>query len=248
MSSDKVIVLITGGNSGIGYSLAEQLLVDKTKHVIITSRSIEKGDAALKALQDLKQPGSVEVMQLQLTDPNSIAALANKVQEKHGRLDALVNNAAQAAFPEGTSTFEQMQTSFAANVTGPAVMIETFKPLLNKSTTTPRIVNVTSGAGSLAKRTDLTQTDLPLIPPYNCSKAALNMLGACDFVKYKDEKLKVFTYCPGYRVSNLSQKNKAEYGAEPVEGGASPMLPILNGEKDGEAGTYMNSEGGHWPW
>ena len=80
-----VVLILVEGNSGIGYSLAEQLLADKTKHVIITSRSIEKGDTALKALQELKQPGSVEMMQLQLTDPDSIAALAKKVQEKHGR-------------------------------------------------------------------------------------------------------------------------------------------------------------------
>lgn len=65
------------------------------------------------------------------------------------RLDALVNNAAQAEFPEGTSLYDRMQKSFETNVTGPAIMLEEFYPLLKKSITTPRIINHSSGAASM---------------------------------------------------------------------------------------------------
>lgn len=73
------------GNGGIGYCLASLLIADASKHVIITSRSVEKGEAALKELQALKQPGTVEMLQLDVTNPDSIKKLAEEVEKKYGR-------------------------------------------------------------------------------------------------------------------------------------------------------------------
>ena len=77
--------LTVAGNSGIGFSLATLLIADSSKHVIIASRSVEKGEAALKELQALKQPGVIEMLQLEVSDPNSIAELAQKIEKQHGR-------------------------------------------------------------------------------------------------------------------------------------------------------------------
>ena len=86
--------------------------------------------------------------------------------------------------------------------------------------------------------------------PYKSSKAALNMLGAVEVAKQREAKgnVKIFTYCPGFRVSNLGPYNTVENGAGPTEAGAKPMVAILNGEKDAENGCYLHSEGGQWPW
>lgn len=73
------------GNSGLGLSLAKLLMAGQSNHVIITSRNVEKGQAALTELQSLKQPGSAEMMQLEVTKPDSIAELAQKVEKTHGR-------------------------------------------------------------------------------------------------------------------------------------------------------------------
>ncbi len=161
-----------------------------------------------------------------------------------------MNNAAQAVAAPGTSLFDHMQQCFAANVSGPAFMIETFLPLLQKSTMTPRIINVGSGAGSVDITLDPNHRGGPLHIPYKTSKAALNMLSSTEVAKFRVEQVnvKVFTYCPGFCVSNLSTMNKLENGAKPTEEGTRPLVAIVNGEKDSEHGGYLNSEGGQHPW
>ena len=90
-SATKSIVLITGGNAGIGFELASQLLADKLKHVIIGSRSAEKGNAALENLQAKKQPGSVEMVQIDVDNKESIDNAARKVGEEHGRYGTIIS-------------------------------------------------------------------------------------------------------------------------------------------------------------
>jgi NAD(P)-dependent dehydrogenase (short-subunit alcohol dehydrogenase family) len=99
------------------------------------------------------------------------------------RLDALVNNAGIATFPPETSTKEILTQSFLVNATGVQLVTDAFKPLLQKSTHTPRIDNVSSGAGSVSIRLDPT-FDHPLIGSvvhYRASKAAENMIAANMF-------------------------------------------------------------------
>lgn len=129
-------------------------------------------------------------------------------------------------------------------------MIEQFLPLLQKSTGTPRIINVSSGAGSLGLTLGPKGGRGYVSIPYMTSKAALNMLSAVEIIMFRQKEInvKVFTYSPGFCVSNLSEFNKAENGAKPTEEGAQPMVAILNGDKDEEHGTNLNSEGGHHPW
>ena len=143
-----------------------------------------------------------------------------------------------------------MQQCFAVNVSGPAVLIETVLPLLRKSTTTPRIINVSSGGGSLERTVNPRQGGGPLHVPYKASKAALNMMSAVELAKFREEKLdiKVFTYCPGFRVSNLGPYNTVENGAKPTVDGARPMVAMLNGEKDEQSGLFLNSDNGQHPW
>ena len=90
----------------------------------------------------------------------------------------------------------------------------------------------------------------PLAIPYKASKAALNMVGAVEIAKFRQagEDIKLFTYCPGFCVSNLGPYNKLENGAKPTEDGARPIVDILNGKRDAEHGCNLNSEGGQHPW
>lgn len=72
-------------NGGIGFELAAQLLADSSKHVILCSRSKEKGEAAIKDLESRNLPGSVELLQLDVSYWKSIEAAAKTVEDKHGR-------------------------------------------------------------------------------------------------------------------------------------------------------------------
>ena len=148
MTTNGQVVLITGGNAGIGFGLAELLLEDPSKHVIIGSRSTGKGDVALKELQALNRPGSIDMLQLDVTDEKSIAAAVHRVDAKHGRLDALVNNAAIGSFSDDKASLsDEMRQVFETNCIGVQMVTDAFAPLLKKCTSIPRIINVSSGGG-----------------------------------------------------------------------------------------------------
>lgn len=162
------------------------------------------------------------------------------------RIDALVNNAA-AGYPEEPMS-QWMARSFQTNATGPLLMLESFAPLLKKSIGTPRVVNVTSGAGSIALRLDPTNPAYSLKHvQYRASKAALNMVTACQVVDYGELGFKIFLICPGFTVSNLGPQNKEEYGARPTSEGAAPIVKILKGERDAEHGKFLKADG-EYPW
>ena len=72
-------------NSGLGYALASQLLDDPTKHVILCSRSVEKGEKALSQLRAEGKPGSIDLWELDVTDVKSVENAARVVEEKYGR-------------------------------------------------------------------------------------------------------------------------------------------------------------------
>ena len=83
--------------------------------------------------------------------------------------------------------------------------------------------------------------------PYRTSKAALNMLSACQAMEYQKDGIKVFIYSPGYTESNLGPRNKVEQGAKPTDEAVRPLVDILEGKRDHEAGLNLYSEGVH-PW
>lgn len=165
------------------------------------------------------------------------------------RIDVLVNNAAIASSAVGGTLFEQLDQCFRTNAVGPAAVVEAFAPLLRNSTSsTPRIINVTSGAGSISLRLDATSpTYEHKVVAYRASKAALNMVTACQSVEYGPLGWKVFAFCPGFTASNLSQSNKEEFGAKPTSEGARPIVGIINGGRDGEHGGFLNTDG-HYDW
>ena len=238
--------MIALANGGIGFELAAQLLAKDSYHVLLGSRSPEKGIAAVKELQSRNLPGSLELIVIDATSDESIEAAATTVQNSHGKLDVLVNNAAIAVPPPPLR--QQLRDAFDTNATGPAVVVNVFAPLLRKSTTTPRIINVTSGAGSIERRLDSNSPTYKMMAlEYRASKAALNMVTACQWVEYGPEGIKVFAFCPGFAVSNLSSLNKLENGAKPTDEAVRPLVDLLEGKRDDEAGKFLNATG-TYPW
>ncbi|MCJ1473529.1 hypothetical protein MMC13_002180 [Lambiella insularis] len=246
MAAAKTLILITGANGGIGFELAAQLMAKGSYHVLLGSRSLEKGNAAVKELQSRNLPGSVEMISIDVTNDDTIERAAATVEGNHGKLDMLVNNAAIA--PPNPPLRQQMRDAFDTNAIGPTIMTLAFAPLLQKSTASPRIVNISSGAGSINRRLDASSALYKFQEyPYRASKAALSMVTANQWVEYGPKGIKVFAYDPGFTQSKLSSHNTAEHGAKPASEAVMPLIDVLEGKRDDEAGKLLHNTG-VYPW
>lgn len=129
---------------------------------------------------------------------------------------------------------------FETNAVGTQLAGDYFAPLLRKSTGTPRIINVSSGAGSIGIRYDRSHPGASMkVISYRVSKAAQNMIAASQWYELGAEGFKVFTYGPGHTVSNLGLHNKVEYGAKPTSVGSAPIVKMIKGEMDDQDGKYL---------
>jgi len=96
----KKIVMVTGGNNGIGFEVVKALL-NSTKasyHILMGSRSLSKAQLAIDKLQgEVKTSNTVEAVQVDLTSDESIESAFEHVKASHDRLDVLVNNAGMSS-------------------------------------------------------------------------------------------------------------------------------------------------------
>jgi NAD(P)-dependent dehydrogenase (short-subunit alcohol dehydrogenase family) len=183
------------------------------------------------------------MLHVDVTDDETITRAAAEVESRHGRLDILVNNAA-VGYVKGTLR-EQMRLSFDTNATSALILGSAFAPLLQKSNDA-RIINISSGMGSITRRLDaLSPMYKVQATTYRVSKAALNMITACQVAEYGDQGVRVFAYDPGFTVSNLSENNKEEKGARKVEDSVRPLVDVLEGRRDGEMGKLLHNEGSY---
>lgn len=247
----KTIVLVTGANQGIGFEIAKKLNVEhENYHVIMAGR---RKQAIEEAAEKLKAEGfSVEPLVLDQSSDDSVAAAAKAVDEKHGHLDVLINNAAisnisHSADGKPLSTREQFQHILDTNVAGVQIVTDAFIPLLEKSTKTKRIVFISSGLGSVSMLADpkLGSSFRKVnATHYTTSKAALNQLALHYVVRYEDDKSwKLNICCPGFCATNLN----AYSGTNTAESGAINACRLATLGPDGESGTYTNKEG-TIPW
>ncbi|KUJ09722.1 NAD(P)-binding protein [Mollisia scopiformis] len=251
-SNDKTIVLITGGNGGVGYLTAEALAASSPNyHVIITSRNLEKGEKALEDLQKSQPKESFSLVKLDVTDHQTITDAASQVSKEFGHIDVLINNA--GIISKATLLINQLREVFETNTFGPAIVTESFLPLLEKSKDA-RLIYVTSDLGSITERSDPSGKyyKLPAVS-YRMSKSALNMLAMCHHAELGPKGVKVWTFNPGYVVTNLSgtgeagRQERIKNGAGDAKESAEGILKLVDGRRDQDVGKFVNKDGIH-PW
>jgi NAD(P)-dependent dehydrogenase (short-subunit alcohol dehydrogenase family) len=200
------ISLVTGGNRGIGREVCRQLAASGHT-VILTARSAQAAASAAR-------PIGADPLQLDVTDPESVAAAAHQVDARYGHLDVLVNNAAicydtwQRA---ATADLAVVRDAAETNLYGPWLMVQEFLPLLRRSDH-PRIVNVSSEAASFAEMGGDT-------PAYTASKAALNALTRMLAADLRADKILVNAVCPGWVATDMGGP-----GGRPVTDGAASVV------------------------
>jgi NAD(P)-dependent dehydrogenase (short-subunit alcohol dehydrogenase family) len=211
MSSKKKIALVTGGNRGLGFETCRQL-AELGLTVILGARSLNKGERASKQLSD--KGLDVVFYQLDVSNQSHIHNLAEKVEQQFGRLDVLVNNAAilydtwQHAI---NADLEVVNQAIITNLFGPWRLSQIFIPIMKRNKY-GRIVNVSSGAGSLHYMDSGT-------PAYSVSKAALNVLTRILAAELRGTGILVNSVDPGWVATDMGGR-----GGRPVEDGAKGIV------------------------
>lgn len=160
-------ILITGANRGVGLELVRLYLAQGAR-VFAGCRSPERA-AELNQLA-AQFNGQLSILPLEVTDPTSLDHCVQQVASEAGALDTLINNAAINAEGETIASFEAEHATrqWLVNAVGPFLVAKQFLGLLKKGNT-PKIINISSEAGSISKMEHFRGYY------YFGSKAALNM-------------------------------------------------------------------------
>lgn len=241
--------LVTGANKGIGLEVARQL-AQQGFFVYIGSRNLASGLAAVETL-NADGINTVEAIQLDVTDHESVKAARALIGEKTPVLDVLVNNAGiSGGFSQSAldATIEQFQDVFETNLFGVFRVTQAFIDLLKKAPE-PRIVNVSTSMASLALAADLTNVNYPSrFVVYQSSKAALNMYTINLAYELRDTPVKVNAVCPGYTQTDFTNQQ----GTSTVEAAGQRIVKYALIGQDGPTGKFFSEEyfpeAGSIPW
>jgi NAD(P)-dependent dehydrogenase (short-subunit alcohol dehydrogenase family) len=234
---DTPIALVTGANKGIGKEIARQLAATGAT-VYVGSRDAARGE---RAVADIG--GDARLLVLDVTDAVSVDEAARQA----GALDILVNNAGisgenRTADREDLATFRRI---YETNVFGAVAVTNAFLPALRQSAH-PRIVNISSGTGSLTWSTGPQFPHLGSFAAYRSSKAALDALTIFYAQALAGEGIKVNAMAPGLRRTDLNATAASSDG-DPAEAAAGAVRLALLPD-DGPTGQFFSWDGTPVPW
>jgi NAD(P)-dependent dehydrogenase (short-subunit alcohol dehydrogenase family) len=237
------IALVTGANKGIGREIASQLgALGYT--VLVGSRDLARGEAAAKEL--VAEGIKAEAVQLEVTDESSIEAAARSIEQNHGRIDVLVNNA--AIIPEGDAAVsaikvDVLRAAYETNVIGLVLTTSLLLPLL-KQAEAARIVNMSSELASLTQVGD-PESRMSTVRTlgYNSSKTAVNMVTVMLANELRDAGILVNAADPGNCATDMGGWDAPRTPAQ----GAAVAVRLATLPADGPTGE-LHAESGRLAW
>ncbi|MGW0191351.1 SDR family oxidoreductase [Streptomyces sp. NPDC003362] len=243
--SEQTIALVTGANKGIGYEIAAGL-GGLGWRVGVGARSDERREAAVAKLR----AAGVDAfgVPLDVTDDASVTAAAGLIEDRAGRLDVLVNNAGvTGGMPQTPTTVdpETVRVTVETNVIGVIRVTNAMLPLLRRSAA-PRIVNMSSGVGSLTRQSTPGAETGPISAAYSPSKTFLNAVTvqyAKEFRELGDTGILINAACPGYCATDLNGFR----GVRTPEQGAAIAIRLATLPDDGPTGGFFE-DAGEVPW
>ncbi|UOR04926.1 SDR family oxidoreductase [Hymenobacter aerilatus] len=242
-------VLITGANRSIGFETARQLAA-QGYYIYLGSRSLESGSEAVAKLQ-AEGLTTVEPIQIDIADEASIRTAREELSKRTDSLDVLINNAGiSGPMPQSTITTETaaIRQVFDTNFFGTINVTQAFLDLLRKSDE-PRIVNVTSGLGSLEMQTNPASKFYQVkSAAYGPSKTALNAYTVALAYDLRDTPFKINVVDPGYTATDFNHHS----GPGTVEDAAKIIAKYATVGADGPTGQFFSNdadgEGDKMPW
>lgn len=205
---DPPVVLVTGASGGIGRE-AVLHLAEAGCLVVATARRMD-------ALEGLRGPG-VETLRLDVTSEADRAAAVAATLERHGRIDALVNNAGYGAMLAVEDTrLQDLRAVFETNLFGLHDLTRRVLPAM-RARGSGRIVNVSSIAGHLS---------VPLLGAYCASKFALRALSQALHNEVRRFGVRVSLVEPGVIRTGFGERSLQETRAAALDVEASPYAPL----------------------
>lgn len=198
MKTEDKICIVTGGNRGIGFEICRQL-ASRGARVILTARSPEAGKEAVTKLAAQKL--TVQFHPLDVTNESSAVALRDFLEKNFGRVDALINNAGIFLKEEGSGLDVKaatVRTTFETNTLAPLRLAQLLAPLLKRSRS-GRIINISSGLGSLSEMGGGYAA-------YRISKTALNAVTGILAAELAGS-VAVNSMCPGWVRTDMGGAN-----------------------------------------
>jgi len=193
------IAIVTGGNSGIGYGIAEGL-AHYGAHVVIANRRKDQGEDATKRI--LCQNLSAEHVTADVADPESVAALVDTVISRHGRIDILVNSAGVILRkPVEDMTEEEFDAIMDINLRGTFMCCrDVGRQMLQRGK--GKIINISS---------QVSQVCQPNRTIYATSKAGISHMTRGFALEWATRGVNVNAIGPGPTLTELNEKHFAEH-------------------------------------
>jgi len=223
------LVLVTGGNRGLGFEVCRQLAA-KGLRVLLTARDGARGERAVARLAAMGL--EVRFALLDVIDARSIDRCIDQLQASGDRVGVLINNA--GIYPPGrllTALPADFRAAFETHFFGPLRLCQRLVPAMVRRGY-GRVVNVSSGYGSFAE-------GLEGHAAYSVSKAALNALTKKLASEVRGD-VKVNAVCPGWVRTRMGGPS-AELS---VEEGADTIVWLATLPKSGPSGGFFRERRG----
>jgi NAD(P)-dependent dehydrogenase (short-subunit alcohol dehydrogenase family) len=241
------LVMVTGGNAGMGREIVRSLAGMGAK-VVMVSRDRSRGETARLDLTKQTEGGDIELLDADLSSQQSIRGLVREFAARHDRLHVLVNNAG-VTLPRRLETADGLESVFATNHLGPFLLTNLLMPMLTASAPA-RVVTVASGAHTMGK---IDFDDLQAvrrykeIPAYNQSKLA-NLLFTYELARrISGTGVTSNAADPGFVKTNLRVPfpySIFSFMRGPVTDGAQPAVFLASSpDVEGVSGRYFNRKG-----
>lgn len=195
--------VVTGAGNGIGRAIAMRFAMEGAR-VLVAEIEEGPGNETVKSIREAG--GDAQFCHTDISDEQSIAAMADLAAKEFDSVDVLVNNAAAFIFGDiENATMDDWQRVFAVNVTGPATCVRMMLPALRKAGG-GAIVNIASVSGLIAQ---------PKFVPYNSSKGALFQLTRCLAMDLAPDKIRVNAIAPGAVRTRATDRHIKSLGLDP---------------------------------